>query len=502
MESKLHNSEQKYRDIVETISDWIWEVDRNGIYTYISPKIKDLLGYEAREVLGKTPFDLMPDTEAKRVRRLFKAIVSQRSPIKKLENINQRKDGRLVVLETSGIPLFDPNEQLQGYRGVDRDITERKRIEEELKKSKEHFRLIAETIEEVFWMADVKTQKTFYVSPAYEKIWGRSCKSLYKHPQSFIQSIHADDRKRACIDIAIKRSGRPFNTDYRIIRPDGTVRWIWDRGYPVRNKAGMVTLYVGVAQDVTERKNIEKELRQHQTELAHVDRISRMNELATSLAHELNQPLAGILSNAQAAQKLLYKKAPNLKELQDIIVDIIADDERASSIITKARAFAKRGPFTRTSIDVNDTIREALAVVSSDTTAKGMSIVTKYSKGLPNIVADQIQLQQIILNLVLNAAQAMPPQSKKKRKLIISTSSGRSRNVIISVEDNGPGINPKHLEIIFEPFFTTKKHGMGMGLTITKSIVTAHGGKIWAENRPKKGLRISFTLPITAKYRV
>src|SRR3989339_809457 len=124
MESKLHNSEQKYRDIVETISDWIWEVDRNGIYTYISPKIKDLLGYEAREVLGKTPFDLMPDTEAKRVRRLFKAIVSQRSPIKKLENINQRKDGRLVVLETSGIPLFDPNEQLQGYRGVDRDITE------------------------------------------------------------------------------------------------------------------------------------------------------------------------------------------------------------------------------------------------------------------------------------------------------------------------------------------------------------------------------------------
>lgn len=273
-EEALRKSEEKFRQLVETINDWVWEVDEKFTYTYVSPKVLDLLGYQPEASIGKTPFDLMPTKDARRINNAYKELAVNPEAFDRLENIYQRIDGKLVILETSGVPIFDSQGNFRGYRGLARDITASKEAREALRESEEKFRQLAENIDSVFWMTNLDGSQFIYVSPAYEKIWGRSIASVYASPRSWIDAIHPEDRDRS---VATQGQYLPdgCEREYRIIQRTsqknasgkegtGEIRWIRDRSFPVKNELGEIYRFAGIAEDITKRKLAEEALKSSQ----------------------------------------------------------------------------------------------------------------------------------------------------------------------------------------------------------------------------------------------
>jgi PAS domain S-box-containing protein len=263
-ESALRDSELRFRNLVESTNDWVWEMDEQGRYTYASPQVQALLGYTPEEILGRTPFEFMPAEEAQRVDTEFGRIVASRAPFAGLLNVNLHRSGRRVVLETSGVPIFDAGGRLRGYRGIDRDVTGREREQEALRQSEELFRQLAENIREVFFVRDAHHNRMIYVSPAYDDIWGRSRAELYADPTAFMHGVHPDDRERVLAALQAQHaSGRLFNEEYRIVRPDGSERWLWARAFPICNANGEAYRIAGLVEDITERRQAEQQRLEH-----------------------------------------------------------------------------------------------------------------------------------------------------------------------------------------------------------------------------------------------
>jgi C4-dicarboxylate-specific signal transduction histidine kinase len=258
---------------------------------------------------------------------------------------------------------------------------------------------------------------------------------------------------------------------------------------------GKVTHFVGVKEDITERKRAEAELLQQRSQLAHLSRVTMLGELSGSMAHELNQPLTAILSNAQAAQRFLADDQPDLSELRDILGDIVAQDKRAGEVIRRLRLLLKKGEVQQHPLSVNEVVLEVLRLVRSDLVNQNFTARPDLAPGLPLVLGDGVQLQQVLLNLVMNACEAMVDVEKDARQFTIRTERLGDGGVQVSVVDCGPGIPPEKLEQVFESFFTTKAHGMGLGLAVCRSIITAHNGKLWATNDPGGGAAFHFTLP-------
>lgn len=260
-EELLFISEQKYRQLVETSSDWIWTLDLAGKITYSNSAIGTMLGYTDDEAVHLPFFAMMHPEDAPRFREMSMQSIQSRTgwsncPIRWLT-----KGDRICYTESSAQPLFDSKGTLSGFMGIDRDSTDRKIIEDALQESEKRFRLIAETITEVFWIADINIESMQYVSPGYERIWGLTVESLYNNPFSFVKAIHEDDREQVLFMLAEqKKNSKPFDQIYRILRPDGEIRWIWDRGFPIVNEKGQANEYLGIAQDITDRKRTEEAL--------------------------------------------------------------------------------------------------------------------------------------------------------------------------------------------------------------------------------------------------
>jgi C4-dicarboxylate-specific signal transduction histidine kinase len=247
--------------------------------------------------------------------------------------------------------------------------------------------------------------------------------------------------------------------------------------------------------DITERKQAELEIARQRDELTHLSRVNMLGELAGSLAHELNQPLTAILSNAQAAQRFLAHDQPDLNEVRDILVDIVAEDKRAGEVIRRLRPLLKKGEVQRLPLNVNEVVLEALELVRGDLVNHGVAAQTELAPDLPVLHGDRVQLQQVLLNLVMNACDAMAGAARDDRQITIRTDLAGDGLVRVSVVDSGPGIAPDKLEQVFEPFYTTKPHGMGLGLAVCRTIIMAHGGKLWAANNPGRGASFHFALP-------
>jgi signal transduction histidine kinase len=246
-----------------------------------------------------------------------------------------------------------------------------------------------------------------------------------------------------------------------------------------------------------ERKQAEDALRSAQAELAHVTRVATLGELTASIAHEINQPLAAVVNNATACVHWLA--AHNLEEARESAEFVIADGHRAGEIIGRIRALVKKAPSRKDRVDVNETILEVIALARSEVQSNGVSLRTRLGDELPLVLGDRIQLQQVILNLMINAIEAMNEVSDAPRELLISSAKDDSQSVLVSVRDSGPGLNPESLDRLFHAFYTTKPHGMGMGLAISRSIVEAHGGRLWAAANVPPGAVFQFTLPIGAE---
>jgi PAS domain S-box-containing protein len=312
-------------------------------------------------------------------------------------------------------------------------------------------------------------------------------------------AVHAEDRDRflPAWREAIA-SGKPMEAEARMRRSDGQYRWLLMRIVPAQDKHGRIVKWYGTSTDIEDLKRAEGErekLRQLEADLAHINRVSMMGELAASVAHEVNQPLTGIVSNGSASLRWLSGDTPNLEEAREAIRDIVRDGKRAGDVIARIRALTKRTALPKEKLNVNETIREVLALVGDQAKRNNVVFRTRFADEDCPVLADRVQLQQVLLNLLMNGMEAMSSAGDHERQLLIVTRSMDTVHVQVTVEDSGTGLDPSMMSKIFEPFYTTKSDGMGMGLSISRSIIQNHGGRLWASANEGPGTSFHFTLP-------
>ena len=374
---------------------------------------------------------------------------------------------------------------------LSRDMMHAARMADELRENAESMSLAASAARLTMWRWDIP-HDVIWVSPNGRGLYGIPPGETISL-RRFLETLHDDDREptRLMLQRALAGDGA-FRAEYRVVLADGAVRWIVARGRVEFNGGRQPVRMSGVSSDITERKAAEMEAAQHRAELAHLTRVTTLSELSGSLAHELNQPLAIILSNAQAAQRLLAQSPPDVAEVSDILADIVGEDRRAGEVIQRLRALLKRGEIASLPVSVNDAIEDVLHLAQGDLIGRGVAVVLGLAEGSPTIKGDRVQIQQVLLNLILNGADAMSANVPGARRLHIVTAQHDS-TVRVSVRDEGCGL-PADAEKVFQPFFTTKAHGLGMGLAICRTIIGAHGGRLWAEAHPERGTSFHFEL--------
>jgi PAS domain S-box-containing protein len=378
--------------------------------------------------------------------------------------------------------------------GVVLDISERKRAEESLRESEERFRAMADSAPVMIWMAGTDKLRTFF-NKGWLDFTGRTLEQELGN--GWAQGVHAEDLDRCLQTFSQSCDARQeFTMEYRLRRRDGEYRWILDQGAPRNDVHNTFLGYIGSCIDISDRKRTESESIRHRDELAHVTRVSTMGELAASLAHELNQPLTAILSNAQAAQRFLSGKPSDVEEVREILVDIVEDNKRAGEVIRRMRALVKKEDFEFKKLDLLEIIQEIVSLLHSDAVLRNVSIRLEVDENLPQARGDKIQLQQVLLNLLLNAFDAMKDCPIAEREVLVRAECDGANMLHIAISDCGIGLTSDKLEKVFEPFFTTKREGLGMGLSISRSIIEAHGGRLWGENNRDSGATFFFILPV------
>jgi PAS domain S-box-containing protein len=372
-------------------------------------------------------------------------------------------------------------------------VEERAQAAETLREREERIELAAESGHLALWTIDFLRDES-WMNEKGRELFGfapdeRLCREV------FLSRVHPEDRRAVDAVVETARlASRKFEVEYRLLRPDGETRWLISRGRYLRNDAGQLSELMGVALDVTAQVKAALEFRLQREELARLGRVALMGELTASVAHELNQPLAAIASNAAAGRRFLAKGAADPKILEEILKDVFADAQRAGNIIQGIRRLVRKGEGNRKSVELNEVILDVLRLLHSDLLGRSATVETKLSPGVSAIQADPVHLQQLLLNLIMNALEAMRHTPVADRRILISTWAANG-SVEVSVRDHGAGLPQEDPEKVFARFFSTKPDGMGMGLTIVRSIVEAYGGELGAEN-VEDGARFFFRLPI------
>jgi signal transduction histidine kinase len=365
----------------------------------------------------------------------------------------------------------------------------RRRAEASLRESEERLRLAADAANLGLWG---------WV-PSHDHLWATArCRALHNLPEAgdisfrdFTEAVHPDDRDAMLSAVReALRLKQPFSTEYRVALPAGEARWIASQGRGTYDGSGALVNVLGVSVDVTARN----ELRRKQQELEHVTRVSTMGEIAASLAHELSQPLTAILSNAQAGLRFFDRGSPDPEEIRGILRDVIADDRRASDVISSLRSILRRGSTETQVFDVADCVREVLALLHSEIVQQQVEVECAFEGGFP-VQANKTQIEQVLLNLLMNALEAMRTCPAGERRLWIAVTRAPDGAVRVAIRDSGVGIRPEDAPRVFEAFWTTKPSGMGMGLAVCSSIIRSCGGEIGIEPGQERGVTFFFTLP-------
>jgi PAS domain S-box-containing protein len=469
----------------------IWELD--GRILEANEAFLHMLGYDREDLtagrLHRTT--LTPpewrDRDARTVAELGRIGTAQ-----PFEKEYVRKDGSRVPVLIGGAMFEEGTSQGVGFV---LDLTERKRAEEALRQSEERFRTLVQFSFDVYWETDAQhrfTHQEFAESLADAPALGFEIgKTRWEVP--YLEPDEDAWRKhRETLDAHL-----PFR-DFELARPapDGSKRYVSVSGLPVFDETGRFVGYRGVGRHITERRQAEEALRAMQAELAHANRVTTMGELSASIAHEVNQPIAATVTNAQAALRWLRAQPPDLDEVRASLSRIVEDGNRAGNVIGGIRAFINKVPPRKDRFDLNEAILEMIALTRSEMLKHGILLRTELAAGLPAVAGDRTQLQQVTLNLILNAVEAMGGIDAGARELRINTEREAAGGVLVTVRDSGPGLDPTDMERVFKAFYTTKPKGMGMGLAICRSMVEAHGGRMWASANEPRGAVFQFTLPL------
>jgi PAS domain S-box-containing protein len=384
----------------------------------------------------------------------------------------------------------------QTNESLSREIEVRRQTEQELNAAKVRYRTVANfTYDWEYW--ETPEYCLEFCSLSCERITGYTAQEFIADPRLLQKIVHPEDadlwRKHRADSLAALK---PSNVQFRILKKDGSVRWLEHAWQPVLAEDGRFLGIRASNRDITDRKEQEMNNQQLREELAHVTRVTTAGQLAASMAHKLNQPLTAIRCNAQTAHKFLNLEPPNLAEVREMLTDMAFDSARAGEVIKRLRAlFQKKTPEWAV-LQINDLIHETLDLLRSEFVLKQIASEVHLDPALPQVLGNRIELQQVVLNLVVNALEAMSEGGAGQRRFWISSGVEGANKIHVSLRDTGPGIQVQPISRLFEPFFTTKANGMGMGLAISHSILEAHGGNLRAVNNPDRGATFQILLPI------
>jgi PAS domain S-box-containing protein len=382
------------------------------------------------------------------------------------------------------------------------EIVERNRAEAELRESEAYLAEAQRLSHTGSWASTPALGEIRFFSEECYRMCGFDPHGELPRYETFVQRIHPDDQAK--FKETIENAGRTrveFESDYRIIHPDGAIRNIHAIGHPVVNSTGDLVEFVGTVIDVTERKLAEEQsdkLREARADLVRINRVTAMGELTASLAHEANQPIAAAVTDANTCLRWLTRDEPDLGEARDAASRMVKDAARAAEIIARIRSFFTKGSSQRELVDINELIRGMIDLLRSEASRYSIAMRAELSDGLPEIMGDRVQLQQVLMNLMMNSIEAMKDVNGR-RELFIKSEMAEDEQLMISVSDTGVGLPPQQAEQIFNAFFTTKPEGTGMGLRISRTIVESHGGRLWPSGNFPRGACFHFTLPSKAE---
>jgi PAS domain S-box-containing protein len=489
-ELALRTSETRHRALLKVIPDLMFVLSRDGQYLdYHAKNLGDLF-VPPEQFLGKNMREIMPPALDARFREGFAEAVATGEP----------------VLVEYALPLGGEEKHFEarvlheevGFVSIVRDITERKRVAEQLRKSEEFNRRIIENSPECVKILDPDGTLT-YMSPAGMQML--ELDEFIIKGRNILEFLGGRDKKAGMEALARARAGG-IGTFHGMVRTRfGREKWFDAVVSPMLDANGKVESLLAISRDVTERRAAEDALRDTQAQLARVSRAMTLGALTSTIAHEVSQPLAAVLLNARACQRLLDGGPANLPAARDCIDEMERNARHASEIITRVRTLVTKAPAQHNRLDVNEVIGDVLALVRDDVASAGVVLFTELESDLPSVEGDRVQLQQVLLNLIRNGIEAMLDNGELPRRLVIRSRRATGHSVEVEVRDSGLGLAPGDEERIFDAFYTTKTDGTGLGLAMSRSIVDAHGGRLWAATNPDGGATFRFVLggaPVSA----
>jgi PAS domain S-box-containing protein len=499
-------AEDRTRLIIDTVPAQLWTERPDGVVDFVNRRWIDYTGMTLEQAVGWGWTNMVHPDDIEQVLSKWRALIPEGKP-REIESRLRRSDGRYRWFLSRCCALTDRSGHILGWYGSDTDIHDRKEAEERLRQSEAHLQE-AQTLGRIgSWVFDIAAGNVSG-SPELFRIFGRDpgeeqlTKEMLSDVRSlpiFRTSVHPEDlpfveefTNKARSEVKVRE------LEYRIVVPDGSVKYVHSVVHPVFDNSGNVVEYIGTIMDVTERKRSEEALRQIQADLARVSRVTTMGELTASVAHEVNQPIAAAVTNAKTCLRWLTRDQPDVEEARAAAMRIVNDGTRAAEIIKRIRLLFKKGTLERELVDVTEVIREMIVLLRGEAMNSFVVVRTELEADTPQALADRVQLQQVLMNLMLNAIDAMK-DADGARELDIKSQRAENDYVLVCVSDTGSGLPAQQADQLFNAFFTTKPHGTGMGLSISRSIVESHGGRLWAANNSPRGASFCFTLPTKAE---
>lgn len=501
-EERAHRLEREFQAVLDAAVDAVVLFDHEGRIELLNHAGERMFGYNEQEVIGLKVHILLPEPYRSQHEDYLRHYIELGEPrivgIGR-ELLAKRRDGSefYAELAVGRVQGTDPPR----FVGFIRDVTVRRNAEEALRRSEAQLTIAQEIANLGNYVMHYDGHFEDYWSPHLYRVLGRRFGEPYIGVYDYLAPlVHPADRARwEQARAELDAGARSMDIEYRIYHPDGSLRYVHHIAQTTLNTSGEVLRQVGTIHDITDRRRAEDEARQMHDRIAHFGRISTMGEMAAGIAHEVNQPLTAIATYAQACQRLIGTGEFSADEIAEALAHIGAQALRAGEVIRRLRTFVKNREVRRELIEANRLLEDVLTLAQTDARHNGVHISLEAAPRSPLVQADAVQIQQVILNLVRNSIDAMQGVPESRRQIVLRTHVDAEGDVEFMVADRGPGVDPSAAADVFNPFFTTKPGGMGLGLSISRSIIRAHGGKLWCTANPGGGARFFFTLPaITA----